>query len=390
MKFIGKFLFIVLFASSVLSISYWYKLNTPQQQALLRDANLAWQNKRLPDNFWRNLSQQSKSIVENIRVDSLETTINNLGSAIRETHTISCQRTATEEVQALTQSTVYSWVDEKGRKHYSDQKPPENFDHSSQNFDAGLDYFNLSIDDSKADKVAFSKDKIRVDVSQIYKVLAQQMPRTQLRKVSLNLRLFKQQDEFQDYKNSIAPGLNTNSGFYTSALNEAVVFQHRNNTQQTFAVIRHESSHVIMAGLFGATPIWFNEGFAEYFERLAVAGQQRKVALADEHLALLRQQAKAAQLPDLSDFFAYSGEAFYSEDTVMRNYALGWSMVFFLQSNTEGKRLFASMIKQLSAKPCVALDMPYLAGNNYPGGIAGLAQDWQRWLLHADISAHYY
>mgnify|MGYP002713164493 CR=1 FL=1 len=189
-----------------------------------------------------------------------------------------CGKTQTLAITEENSGSIYRWVDDKGRVHFSDKEPGAqvNSEQMSVHYQNKKRYFNLEIIEDTSSLPAFTRDKVSADVRQIYGILSRDMALDHLRRVLLNVRIIESQDAFQDYRAKVAPQISTKSGFYIGKGNEAVIFQ-GDNDERMLAVVRHEATHVIVAGLYGYSPVWFNEGLAEYFEHMQLSGQLRQV-----------------------------------------------------------------------------------------------------------------
>jgi len=292
-----------------------------------------------------------------------------------------CGKTETLAIAEESASKVYRWVDASGQVHFSDQEPGElvNSEQMSVHYPNRKRYFTLKLVDGAATLPAFTRDKISADMRQIYGILSRDMQLDHLRQVQLNLRFIENQEAFQAYRATVAPQIATNSGFYTSKNNEAVVFQGENE-QQMLAVVRHEATHVIVAGLYGYSPVWFNEGLAEYFEQMQVRGQLRQIEPVGYHLAHLRKLADHGQLMPWRDYLQLKPEQWYG-GRLEDNYAQAWALVYFLMSNDSGKQLLQTMMAQLAENYCWQFSSIDFIEQDYPGGLASLEVDWRRWLM---------
>lgn len=396
-RVVFKALFLLVFAAIAFSAAYYYKLDVNAQKSLLRDMNIAIEQKQLPENFYRNIKSVSTEIpdklAENIELISEFDFEKALSSHEQlSVSTILCPKTETTTIEKAESQSVYFWVDDDGRKHFSDKKPEdvsvasEDFSHR---YKKGVDYFVLDVNAENARLEPFAEDRIRADVTQIYHILSQGLNVKDLRKVSLNIRLFDDQKEFQVYRDEVAPGLETNSGFFSGKLNEAAVFQWPERFDVTLSVIRHESSHVILAGLFGITPVWFNEGLAEYFERLEVSAQQKKITASNHKLSLLKDLQHDNELPSLASLFKIDSAVFYSADSLELNYAMAWSFMHFMLSSNQTKSVFDAITNQLHHQPCSKINVVEVANKVYPGGFSSLENAYYQW-LNQQPKAHYY
>lgn len=154
------------------------------------------------------------------------------------------------------------------------------------------------------------------------------------------------------------------------------------------AVVRHEATHVIVAGLYGYSPVWFNEGLAEYFEYLQVSGQRRQVEPVAYHLAHLRRLLKRGELIPLYEYVHLKPEQWYGGNRDAR-YVQAWALVYFLMSEETGKCVLQEMMAQLAQNYCWRFSTVDFIEQNYPGGFAVLEVNWRRWLAR-DPQPHRY
>ena len=182
--------------------------------------------------------------------------------------------------------------------------------------------------------------------------------------------------------------MRTNSGFYTSTNNEAVVFQ-GNNPDFMRAVIRHEATHVMMAGLYGVTPSWFNEGLAEYFEQLQLSGQSRQIAPVGYHWEHLQKQQADGRLMALQSYVNLPPQAWYGGD-LQDNYAMAWSLVYYLMSEPQGKTFLKGMMNEMAEDYCWSTPGSDYFDAHYPGGFNAFEAGWEDWLADSLPASHRY
>lgn len=302
----------------------------------------------------------------------------------------SCGKTQTTALEKSTSSDIYRWTDENGAVHFSDAKPGDtrNKQVMSVSYPDRKQYFKLKMILDTVNLPAFTRDKVNAEVEQVYRILSRDLDIEHLRKVFLNVRIIGTQADFQRYRQQRAPQLRTNSGFYTSDNNEAVVFQ-GNNPDTMRAVIRHEATHVIMAGLYGATPSWFNEGLAEYFEQLRVSGQARRISPVDYHWAHLQKRQQRRQLMSLQEYVNLKPQQWYGGN-LKDNYGMAWSLVYFLMTDPQGKRFLKEMMNDMAQDYCWSTPGSEYFNAHYPGGFVAFEADWKAWLAKSLPEAHRY
>ncbi len=296
---------------------------------------------------------------------------------------VNCAPTTTFAVEEGRNTQIYRWKDQDGQIHFSDQEPGEllNSEQMAIHFPDRKAYFKLELVQDTRRQTPFARDRISAEVRQIYGIMAKDLSLDHLRQVSLKVRIIETQEDFQAYRQRIAPQLNTNTGFYSSEYNEAVVFQ-GTNPDRMHGVIRHEATHVIVAGLYGYTPVWFNEGLAEYFEHMEVQGQMRTVSPVFRHLEILRAGQQNGALMDLRDFMQLNPQQWYQQK-IDEKYALAWSLIYFLLSDEQGVLVLKETMNQLAKHYCWKFSSVEYLEQFYPGGFDTFVANWQAWLLTA-------
>lgn len=354
-----------------------------------RPAMIAWAKKFVAEKLGYNVAQ-IKNEVESVVPDQLLETFGNIRTGETFQQVASCGKTKTAALGKSTSSEIYRWTDENGKVHFSDAKPGDtrNSKVMSVSYPDRKQYFKLKVIEDTETLPAFTRDKVNAEVRQVYRILSRNLELEHLRKVFLNVRIIGTQADFQKYRQQMAPQLRTNSGFYTSENNEAVVFQ-GNDPEVMRAVIRHEATHVIMAGLYGATPSWFNEGLAEYFEQLQVSGQTRQIEPVDYHWVHLQQRQKLGQLMPLRDYINLSPQRWYSGD-LQDHYGMGWSLIYYLMSEPEGKRFLKEMMNKMAENYCWSTPGSEYFDDRYPGGFKAFEAGWKNWLAKSEPNAHRY
>lgn len=274
---------------------------------------------------------------------------------------------------------VYQWLDENGGINVSDRPPTANSGYSQLSFKhIHVDnYFNLKIDNRYATMPAYTQDAISTGVTQIYKILSSVVKVAELRKIDLNIRFYSDPARFHAYRRTVAPETSSKAiGFYTSRLNQSTVLVQGDKVHVVSTAI-HEASHAIVAAMFGGTPTWLNEGMAEFFEMYkSGGGQQRVFEMNSGHLRLLKQ----SQLPPLLSHFSQPAHQWYSHSNMDLNYAVGWSLVYFLMSSMEGRKFLRYMLDNLAVNYCKNFSTIAYFNGNYPGGLSGFERSWKKWL----------
>lgn len=306
---------------------------------------------------------------------------------IKQDYSHICGRTKTQAVKSVNQPSIYKWTDKNGKVNFSD-KAVQGASNVGDQYASRAQYFKLNLKYSDNKPRAFYKDRITADTYKIYELLSRQLAVEDLRQVNLNVSLFSTADSFEQYRQQVAPGLQTSSGFYTSKNNEAAILIRR-NAQHTMPVVRHEASHVIMSGLYGPTPTWFNEGLAEYFEQLKIRTMAAHISPNMYWFKHLKSLKKTGLLPSLNDYLSLNGHSWREQDQTTM-YAMGWGLIYFFMSDHSGREQLSEFMQSLSDHLCMPFSTINHFQEQYPGGLYNLQLKFDNWLSQDRLAAHNY
>jgi len=303
----------------------------------------------------------------------------------------SCNMAPIREVTETRSNQIYQWRDENGQLHFSDTAPvgleTETFNARQGNT---LEYFQLDIDFKGVNTVPYFRNQIQAQATSMYEILADIVGQARLKQVDLNVVIFPDWNSYLEYATAVVGVEMVNSGgFYTNATNEAVTYNYGDD-EQTLAVTRHEAAHVILNGMLAAGPLWLHEGLAEYFELLSMRQQYSQVSPNLEWLELARSSIARGYPTTLADFLEVPPEEWRGEVQAV-HYALGWSLVYFMLDNNDGKRALTALMQKLADDYCTPTNSTVQLNLSYPGGIPALQEDFYAWLNdEADKRAHTY
>ncbi len=303
----------------------------------------------------------------------------------------SCNMAPIREVTETRSNQIYQWRDENGQLHFSDTAPlgleTDTFNARQGNT---LEYFQLDIDFKGVSTVPYFRNQIQAQATSMYEILADIVGQARLKQVDLNVVIFPDWDSYLEYATAVVGVEMVNSGgFYTNATNEAVTYNY-GDAEQTLAVTRHEAAHVILNGMLAAGPLWLHEGLAEYFELLSMRQQYSQVSPNLEWLELARSSIARGYPTSLADFLDVPPEQWRGEVQAV-HYALGWSLVYFMLDNNDGKRALTALMQKLADDYCTPTNSTVHLNLSYPGGIPALQEDFYAWLNNeADKRAHTY
>lgn len=173
--------------------------------------------------------------------------------------------------------------------------------------------------------------------------------------------VFKDKASFQPFQplNDDGTARDFVSGYFVPGKNvNYIALSTADVKNPAFPTIFHEYTHFLIDNNLGRTnvPPWFNEGFAEYYERYQIEDDRRVTlgATHDAHLKLLRENG----LQPLEKFFAVD---YYTlnrqpKENVVNFYAQSWLLIHYLMHNKTAAggeqlaRFGALRVKGIAAK----------------------------------------
>lgn len=306
-----------------------------------------------------------------------------------ESHSTACYSPTTRDTSDVeAQAQVFTWVDEEGKVHFGDKPRHASAQDLSDRYAMEKQYFRIAITPVGGNLPPFLHDRLSADLRQLYFVLSRWLPDQYIKQVELNVKVFNDQGAFDHYRETHVPGLTTSSGFYKASLDEAVVMA-QSNDASTQAIGRHEATHVINAGLYGRTPTWFNEGLAEYFERLSIEGQSKTVTVPSHHVDLLNDALANDGLMMPGEYFAIEGRAWREHDQQLM-YAMAWSMVHFMMQDSLGRETMKSLMTHMAVNYCQPVDTLAFIEQHYVGGLKAFTKRWRAVILSGSFQHHRY
>jgi hypothetical protein len=326
--------------------------------------------------FMQSFSEQNRQKVEEV-IESFET------------HMTACHVPKTRETSEVeAQGKVFKSVDADGKVHFTDKPKGKISEDLTSRYKMEKQYFRMSIAATGGNLPPFLHDRLSADLKQLYFILTRWLPDQYIKQVDLNVKVFNDQTAFDVYREEHVPGLETASGFYKPSMDEAVVMVQR-DASMTQSIARHEATHVINAGLYGRTPVWFNEGLAEYFERLNIEGQSKRVNPSPHHLELLQKALAEGELMSVSDYLSIKDRAWRDHEQNMM-YAMAWSVVHFMMQDALGRETMKLLMKHMAENFCQPVNAVTFIEQNYVGGMKSFSKRWRTALTSGDFQVHRY
>lgn len=289
-------------------------------------------------------------------------------------------------VAGVAHAGVYQWRDADGRVHFSDAPPTHA---PSNNLSAQYDFslpFEIVIDGIDYRIAASVRERLTSHVRKIFAIYKQALQIDYPQTREFRIVIYGSELEYRRYQRQVAPILENAAGFYNSRTNQITTWGM--DDRPLLRLITHEVSHAISASHGRFVPTWLNEGLAEYFEQIDVAGLGARVPVSTHWLAVLKRRQWHRQPPDLRHVLDAPHQDWYAANGPDQlSYATSWSLVWFLMDSAPGREL----VRELLATPQQPdqVNTSRLIAARWPGGLPAFTDAWRQWLGKADGSHGY-
>ncbi len=301
------------------------------------------------------------------------------------------------------QSAIYKWTDEKGRVHYSDQKPinlddvaniedslPGNFYEGSkvdfgevfgpkentQHLDINIQTYDYNI--SQKDRRA-----IKAVINKMFNVYANLFHWPRGKSYPINIQVHGSEASYRNAQQKITGKWVSASGFFSPSKNIAVV-RARQDRSKTYSVVFHEASHAIMhaKGRY-YIPNWINEGLAEYFENASIKKGRLIIGIPKDKKQTLIGMLNDNSLSSLTRFFAIPNHKWrkVSGDKTWDYYTLGWSIITYMMQTQTRRNILSGLIQEAQKRPG-SFDAKAYISSQYKDGFNQFARRWRNWIKH--------
>lgn len=281
---------------------------------------------------------------------------------------------------------VYQWRDAEGRVHFSDSAPAHA---PSSNLTDQYDFslpFEIVIEGIDYRLSSAVRERLTSHVRKIFAIYKQALEIDYPQSREFRIVIYGSETEYRRYQRQVAPVLENSAGFYNSRNNQITTWGMADS--HLLRLITHEVSHAISASHGRFVPTWLNEGLAEYFEQIQVAGLGARVPVSDYWLTVLRRRGWAEQPPDLRSVLDAQHRDWYAANGPdSLSYAASWSLVWFLMDSKQGRTLISNLLAQPHHPEHINTSAEI--GAHWPGGLAGFTRDWSTWLGKASGSHGY-
>ena len=150
------------------------------------------------------------------------------------------------------------------------------------------------------------------------------------------VRVCKSRGEYMEYGGP--PG---SAGYWSFMDEELVIYddQGGGGRRNTWATLNHEAFHQYIFYFYGnlSPHSWYNEGTGDYFAGYQLKAGRFTLKPFDWRVQTIREAIKADEYVPMEDFFRYTQRDYYGEG-IGRNYAQGWSLIYFLRTGKKGAK----------------------------------------------------
>jgi hypothetical protein len=143
---------------------------------------------------------------------------------------------------------------------------------------------------------------------------------------------FANQDSFDALSAADASAPRGEKGYSTSS-GDRIAFVVQDEYCKDMMILVHEMTHVFNRHCAGATPVWLDEGLAQYYACYAgaQAGNTTIVSgVSTEALKLIDSAAKDESLVHVAGLISKTDQTFYGDGSEL-NYAESWALVYYLR-----------------------------------------------------------
>lgn len=192
-------------------------------------------------------------------------------------------------------------------------------------FDGYSTNFVVSGDTSIA--VCNDTAKILEEASDIFGRQFRRLPR----RTRARVRVFSGFESYADYVSDLGADPSNTLGMYLPNLRELCIYLHEDRPELS-NTIRHEGFHQYIHDFIDDVPIWFDEGFAEYFGFSRRERSKARVGQVGEQQELLAR-AYLPRFSPLDRMFLMEPEEFMAQANV--HYVESWAVVHMLRETVE-------------------------------------------------------
>ena len=278
-------------------------------------------------------------------------------------------RDRSRQITEVDREGIYRWEDDNGRPVFGDQPPPGIRARRLGEYDADEQFSRVRFKDRGRRYGPRLKSVYPGDARTVARVLRSALA-LPIRQVDVTVTI-----EPPDARLTLRDGQGRHlTGLYRSGARDIFV-KEQGTFAATRATARHETSHAMLAAMYGPTPTWLNEGLAEVMSTLKVSGQLATLEVDRQHAALLKARATEFGPGSLRALLSLDGRS-WLETPMTRSYSASWSLVHLLMESSAGRAMISALLAAQSEAPCRPIDSTAIIDQTWPGGATALERSW--------------
>ncbi|WP_157496761.1 DUF4124 domain-containing protein [Hahella ganghwensis] len=277
---------------------------------------------------------------------------------------------------------IYRWVDESGRVHFSDtsQNKPGQIEVKLKT--EKLYWKKLEIDvDGKGGKLTESDtSRIQQDVNNVYRFYDQKLYFDIYKTVPVKVVVYS---DFNSYNTFVRSKSNMEHG-RTSGMffrrDNLIAIYLRENMEQFYRTLKHETSHAVVHILTDYLPSWLNEGLAENMETLISRDGELIIQHHSHNYKRVRMQFEKGSLMGIREFLSLTSGDWQAED---RNsdyilHSQAGELTRMLLSSPSQRSFITQLIHGFKRGSRVLTFA--LVEKEYIGGLSVMQTNWDNWV----------
>lgn len=289
----------------------------------------------------------------------------------------------------LGRAEVYQWYDEQGRVQFGDRPPGEVETHTIE-FEPSRDRERLRIIEQHTgfDLSEQGARRMQQGIRHIFDIYTRHFGLDIHDTVEVNLHLFASHGSYNRWVEERIGRTIRSTGIFLTQSNEVAVWQW-GTEDQVISTLLHEASHVMLYQLAPGTPVWLQEGLAQYLQTVTPQNDRLRIDPIPEALMRIRGWLDDGSLISVRRYLSIPEQEWvnmaHNRDAVP--YTVAWGLVYFLMSRPVGEQTLRRLLHDLEKtglRP--TLD---IINDRYPGGITNLEYDFFRW-AQEDVTSHRY
>lgn len=295
----------------------------------------------------------------------------------------SCEKPKAQDLNNTNQQKIYKWVDDDGRTHFGEKTNVEN-ENRAENLSKQYEGNRKPVDFTirypgwQGDSIIESDIKRQTRI--VFKILSQFIPRAYQRKINIKIVIFENYQKYNVHR-KIHKNRPRSIAYYNSTEN-TIFLPYYSNNHRMMAMVRHEISHAIIAGMLGSVPVWINEGLAEYMETFTWQLNWIEAEPSSERYGHLGEM-KMKFLENIDRLNSYGIDS-------DRSYLEAQARIFFLLDHQMGRNWLRSSFEMYGKNPCAKVSTKQLFEDYYPGGAQEVSRNFSAWLNKGEYRSHRY